>query len=348
MSEPQVVLITGVAGYWGRRLAQRLLTEPGVRVVGLDQAPLPATSFLPGMTYVQNDLRQRTLADVLAAAQVDTVCHLSFRPTLTHTEAAFDFNVMGTINLFGACAQAGIHKIVVKSSAAVYGARPDNPAFLCETHPLRGSRQHGTVRYLMEIEHFCRKFHHTDPQARLTLLRFANIVGPTADTPMTRFLREAGAPVLLGFDPLLQFIHEDDVVEALAHAVLADVAGVFNVAAPPPIPLTRALALAQKIPVALPHTLAYWAATAVPDLERYAPLPLDYVRYRWVADTERMSEVLGFTPMITADEALRGFDAGSGHRLLATAVEQALKQGEQLRQWLEKYRRQAQPEESGK
>ncbi len=347
MTDSQVILITGVAGYWGRRLAQRLLAEPGVRVVGLDREPPPAIAPLPGMTYIQNDLRQPTLADALTAAQVDAVCHLSFRPSQTHTEAAFDFNVMSTINLFGACAQAGVRQIVVKSSTAVYGARHDNPAFLRETHPLRGHRQYGTVRYQMEIEHFCRKFHHTDPQARLTLLRFANIIGPTADTPMTRFLREAGAPVLLGFDPLLQFIHEDDVVEALAHALLAGVAGVFNVAAPPPIPLTRVLALAQKIPVILPHTLAYWAATLAPDLERYAPLPLDYVRYRWVADTEQMSEVLGFTPTITADEALRAFDAGSGHHLLAAVVEQAINQGEQLRQWLEKYRRNGRQEESG-
>lgn len=347
MSEPQVILITGVAGYWGRRLAQRLLAEPGVRVVGLDREPPPEITPVPGMTYIQYDLRQRTLAEALAAAQVDTVCHLSFRPSQTHSEGAFDFNVMGTINLFGACAQAGVHKIVVKSSTAVYGARHDNPAFLRETHPLQGSRRYGTVRYQMEIEHFCRKFHHTDAAARVTVLRFANIVGPTADTPMTRFLHEAGAPVLLGFDPMMQFIHEDDVVEALAHAALADVAGVFNVAAPPPMPLTRALALAQKLPVALPHALAYWAATATPDLERYAPLPLDYVRYRWVADTEQMSQALGFTPTVPADEALRTFDAGSGHRLLAAGIKQAIAQGEQVRHWLEKYRRHDRQEESG-
>lgn len=347
MSGPQVILITGVAGYWGRRLAQRLLTEPGVRVVGVDREPPPGTASVSGMTYIQNDLRQRGLTEVLAAEQVDTVCHLSFRPSQTHSEAAFDFNVMGTINLFGACAQAGVHKIVVKSSTAVYGARHDNPAFLRETHPLHGSRLYGTVRYQIEIEHFCRKFHHTDPQARLTVLRFANIVGPTADTSMTRFLREAGAPVLLGFDPMMQFIHEDDVVEALAHAALADVTGVFNVAAPPPMPLTRALALAQKLPVVLPHALAYWVATVAPDLERYAPLPLDYVRYRWVADTAQMSEVLGFVPTIMADEALRTFDAGSGHRLLAAGIKQAIAQGEQVRHWLEKHRRHDRQEESG-
>ena len=347
MTEPQVILITGAAGYWGRRLAQRLLAEPGVRVVGIDREPPPATPSLPGITYIQNDLRQPNLADTLTAAGVDAVCHLNFRPTQTHTEAAFDFNVMGTINLFGACAQAGVRKIVVMSSAAVYGAHHDNPAFLRETHPLRGSRQYGTVRYQIEIEHFCRKFHHTDPAARITVLRFANIIGPTADTPMTRFLREAGAPVLLGFDPMLQFIHEDDVVEALAHAALSEAMGVFNVAAPPPLPLTRALALAQKIPLVLPHTLAYWAATLAPDLERYAPLPLDYVRYRWVTDTEKMSQELGFTPAVPADEALRAFDAGSGHRLLAAVVEQAITQGEQIRQWLEKQRRNGRQEESG-
>lgn len=344
MNDTRAVLITGAAGYWGRRLARRLLLEPGLRVVGLDKEVVPEP--YAGISYLQSDLRHRDLPDLLAQADVDAICHLSFQPAPVHSEASFERNVMGTINLFGACAQAGVRKIVVKSSTAVYGARHDNPAFLRETHPLRGSRHTGTVRHQMEIEHFCRKFPHTDPEARLTVLRFAHIVGPTADTRMTHFLREAGAPVLLGFDPMMQFIHEDDVVEALAHALLTDVTGVFNVAAPPPLPLTRALALAQKIPVVLPHPLAYWGATVAPDVARYAPLPLDDLRYRCVADTERMSEVLGFMPAITADEALRMFDAGSGHRLLAAIVEQAVNQGEQLRRWLEKQRSGGQPQEA--
>jgi UDP-glucose 4-epimerase len=96
---------------------------------------------------------------------------------------------MGTLKVFGACALAGVRKIVLKSTMMVYGARPDNQFYLTEEHPLKGSHSYGYTRDMIEIEAFCNGFRRQAPDVQLAVLRFAQIIGPAADTPMTRFLK---------------------------------------------------------------------------------------------------------------------------------------------------------------
>jgi UDP-glucose 4-epimerase len=220
---------------------------------------------------------------------------------------------MGTTKLLGACAETGVSKVVLKSSTAVYGARPTNSAFLTEGHPLRGSRRYGYTRDMVEIETFCNGFSRMLSGTVLTNLRFASIVGPTADTPMTRFLSRTWAPSLMGFDPMMQIIHEDDVVAALLHAVDSDVPGMFNVAAHEVLPLSTIRGLVGKLPLSVFHPVANWGVTLMGiygrRLKHYLPIEPSYLRYPWVGDLTRMEEELGFTPRYTADEALRDFTA---------------------------------------
>jgi UDP-glucose 4-epimerase len=201
--------------------------------------------------------------------------------------------------------------VVLKSSTAVYGARSSNSAFLTEEHALRGSKRYGTTRDLVEIEKFCSAFRWRVPDLVLTILRFASIVGPTADTPLTRFLGDPRAPSLLGFDPRMQIIHEDDVTAALAHAVGNDVPGVYNVAAEDVLPLNKIRGLAGKPPIAVFHLLAYWGGDLLDGTGggrgRYLPIEPDYLRYPWVTDLRRMREELGFQPRYTAEETLQEF-----------------------------------------
>ena len=305
----RVILVTGVAGYWGSRVAARLLSEPRYHVIGLDTEP-PAEE-IKRLDFVQADIHSELLAEFLQVESVDTVCHLAFVETGRPRESTFELNVMGTTRVLGACAQAGVRKAVIKSSMAVYGARPSNPAFLTEEHNPRGSRRWGTVRDLVEIETFCHSFGHQHPDIALTILRFPSIIGPTADTPMIRFLLEPAAPSLLGFDPMMQLIHEDDVVEALVHAVNNNASGAFNVAAEDVMPLNKMRGLAGKSPVAVLHMFAYWGARALGGTnlptDEYLPIEPDYIRYSWVGDLSRMRQVLGFAPRYTAEETLREF-----------------------------------------
>ena len=309
MSPRATILVTGVAGTWGRRVAARLIRETGFNVIGLDSKP-PAEA-IEGLDFVMADVRNPLLGELLRTEQVDTVCHLAFVETIRPGEAAFDLNVTGTTNVLDACAGAGVRKTVLKSSTAVYGARPSNAAFLTEGHALRGSKRSGTIRDLMEIEAFCRNFSQRTPQPAVTILRFASIVGTTVDTPMTRFLKMRHAPSLLGFDPRMQIIHEEDVVEALVHAVLNDIHGAINVAAEDVIPLNKMRGLAGKPSLAIPHLLAYWSRKLPANARHWGndalPIEPDYLRYPWVADLHRMREELGFVPRYKAEDTLREF-----------------------------------------
>jgi UDP-glucose 4-epimerase len=309
MPENRVVLVTGVAGYWGSRVAALLVAETDYHVIGLGVDP-PAEE-VHGLDFIRADVRNPVLVDLLRSEEVDTVCHLAFMPSTRPKEAAFDLNVMGTTKLLAACGEAGVRKVVLKSSTAVYGARPSNPAFLTEDRSLRGSQRYGYTRDMMEVEKFCSGFRHRVPGIMLTILRFASIIGPTVRSPLTRFLREPLAPSLLGFDPMMQIVHEDDVVDALIHAVLHDAPGIFNVAAEDSLPLNKVRGLAGKAPLAILHPVAYWgltlmggrAARVIP----YLPMHPDYLRFPLIADLTKMHEELGFEPRYTAGDALREF-----------------------------------------
>jgi UDP-glucose 4-epimerase len=310
MPSPQVILITGVTDYWGGRVAARLARNPDLRVLGVD-SHVPRHK-IEGLDFIQTDIRNPLLVALLKAEQVDTVIHLTFNERRRTSEADFDLNVMGTMKVFGACREAGVRKIVWRSSMDVYGAHPDNPAFLPETWPLRGSRAYGHTRYRIEVEEFAQGFGmQFAAEMVVTTLRFANIIGPTAVTPLTKLLSQNVTPTLMGFNPLLQLIHEDDVVEALCHAVFTDAPGVFNIGTDDPQPLLRLLRLAHNIELPILHPLAYWGSAVLRGTpfkpEAYFPLDLDYLRYRWVGDTRKMQESFGFVPQYTAVDSLTEF-----------------------------------------
>jgi UDP-glucose 4-epimerase len=347
MSRGKVILVTGVAGYWGAQLAGELLGrrnyEGGAdwHIIGLDtNIPDPE---IQGLDFIQADIRNSLLVDLLQEEQVDTLCHLAFVDSVRPVESAFDANVIGTMKVLGACAQAGVRKVVLKSSTAVYGAHPDNPAFITEEHPLQGSRKYGYTRDLVEVEAFYNGFRRQVPEMVLALLRFANIVGITADTPMTRFLSEPLSPVLMGFDPMMQIIHERDVVDALVHAVVNDAHGAFNIAAEGVLPLSKLMAIAGKIQLPVVHPLAYCGVGVLDRIGfrsgRFLPIELDYLRYPWVGDLSKMREEFGFAPRYTAEEALREF-AGQQRMQRFMPESAALAYDEQrLRDTLERRRR---------
>ncbi|MDX1616845.1 MAG: NAD-dependent epimerase/dehydratase family protein [Candidatus Promineifilaceae bacterium] len=307
MIKETIILVTGVGDYWGRRLALYLLDQPGLRVIGLDRQP--PTEKVPGLDFVQADVRNPLLVELLRDEHIDVCYHLKFIPGDNGDELASEVNVQGTMNVVGACAEAQVNQIVLRSSTMVYGAHADNAAFLTESSPLRGGRQMTSIRDLVEIESFVATFRRQEAQIKLTILRFANIVGPTVNSPMTQLLTLPAPPVLLGFDPLLQFVHEDDVVGALVLSTNQGADGVYNVAAADPIPLSRALRLVGRRALPIFHPLAYraaeWVSGPNTGSASWTPLPWDYLRYRWTGDLKRMQEVLTFAPRYSAAEALQ-------------------------------------------
>lgn len=301
MADERIIMVTGVAGYWGRRAAARLLEQDNVHVIGID-SEVPAANVV-GLDFIQADVRNPLLVELLQEEKVDAVLHLQFRESVSPGESSFEQNVMGTAKLLGACAEANIKHVVLKSSLMVYGARPDNPMFLREDHPLNGSKKYGYLRDWIEMEKYAENFREQNPDAILSVLRFGHIVGPNVDSPMMRFLREEEAVTLLGFDPMVQIIHHEDVIGALAHAINGSYPGTFNVAPEKGMPLWKTLGLAGKIPLPVLHPLAYWSVSL--GGPRLAPMPLDYLRYPCMGDMQKMRDELQFTPQYTPEETVR-------------------------------------------
>ena len=331
MTQHRVVLIDGVSGYWGGRVAERLLTEPDLHIVGLD-VELPQQGS--GLDFIQADIRNPLLVELLKEEKVETYVHLAFQESDRPSESAFEYNVMGTMKVFSACAEAGVKRIILKSSTLVYGAQPSNSAFLREDHPLNAKRNFGTVRDLVEIESFCGAFRGQWPDVKLTILRFPHIIGPTVETPMTRFLRDDRAPMLMGFDPVTQLIHETDVVNAIAHAVIFDVPGTYNVAASGAMPLYKLTGLAGKLPLPVLHPVAYLGESFLGP--QFTSIDFDYFRYPCVGDLQRMREELEFQPAYTAEEAVREFAAQRTEKAAAPGLTPQEAEEEQLRAIIER------------
>lgn len=337
LQPPRTILVTGVSGQWGRRVARRLLSQPGVRVLGLDRRPPEEPEA--GLDFIKADTRNPLLTELLRVEQVDCVVHLAFRERQQRTEDNFESNVLGTMQLVGACADAGVRQIVIKSTTAVYGALPDNPMYLPETWPRKARSGYAWVRDALEIERFVEEFGAEYPELRIAVLRFANIVDPDAVTPFTRLLSLPVIPTLLGFDPLLQVIDGEDVVGALVHAALTGFHGPVNVAAKGVVPLCQVAGIVGRPELPLCHLGVYWGQDLAAALHvggrllAWFPIEPDYLRFPWTADVARMTQELGFAPAHNAKAALQRYVAARRTRPFRRSAEMERFAGDRL-EWV--------------
>ncbi len=243
------ILVTGLSTYWGGRLAQALEGFEEVEtIIGVDSRE--PKHELERTEYIKVSNQHSLLSRIVRAAEIDTVVdtRLSVNSVSASPRAAHENNVIGTMNILTACTgpDSPVRKFVFKSSAHYYGSEQDDPAFFTERmgrpHPARTPLE----RDIVEAEAAVADFAEKNPEIACTVLRFANVVGPDVDTAFTRMFDLPLVPMVLGFDPRLQFVHEDDVVHALEHAVVAELSGVFNVAADGVLALSEAIGLLGK------------------------------------------------------------------------------------------------------
>lgn len=287
------VAITGLGTFLGQRLAERLAeSHESVRLIGI--GPRRPLRLQGRVKFVSLDLTEPTsdarLADVLAENGVDVLVHTAFRHSPTpDIEFDHDLETVGSLHVMNACSAAKVRRMVVASSTMLYGPRPDNPNFLTEDHALRGHRGAHLVSNRVEMESLLAAWHRRHPEVELSILRHCWIMGPTYDDHVVRFFERPVVPMLLGYDPLLQFIHEEDLVDVFETAALESHPGVFNVVGRGVLPLSTLVALAGKRSVQLPSRLLYRLAY-YPSQGQTGDVPAgfyDYLRYLWVADGER-------------------------------------------------------------
>ncbi len=308
----RVVLVTGVCRDLGGRFARQIAEDPHVdRVIGVDV--VPPRHDLGDVRFVRADIRNPVIAKVIAADEVDTVVHLSVIATPSGAggrTSMKEINVIGTMQLLAACQKApGVERLIVKSSSQVYGSSPKDPAMFREDMAPRRMPRSGFAKDSVEVEGYVRGFARRRPDVAVTMLRCANLIGPRIETSLTRYFSLPVIPTVLGFDPRLQFCHEDDALAALHHATLSDVDGTFNVAGDGVLMLSQAVRRLGRPSVAVP-SFAMSPIGSVFPRARHADLSSEqtaFLTYGRGIDTTRMRDMLEFEPKHTTAEAFDEF-----------------------------------------
>ncbi len=243
------------------------------------------------------DIRRRRFEDVFRRERIDAVVHLNIMhdPRSSSVEH-HDFNIVGTKKVFELCAEHRVGKVVVLSSANVYGPDPKNPQFLTEDAPLLGGQKFGAMRDLIGLDMFCNTFFWRHPEIETVILRPVHIVGEVDNAP-SRYLRLERPYTLLGFDPMLQLIHVDDVLTAIELGLTPGVRGVYNIAGPSPVPLSYVHKQLGVTPVPVPEPVLKMALKTAWSLKLSDwPLPeIEHIKYICMVDDTRAREELGFS-----------------------------------------------------
>lgn len=298
----RVVAVTGASGFLGSELIRRMEEDRRyARVLAIDirKPGLPLTKT----QFHKVDLTQPTadaaVARILKEQQADALAHLAFLSGPTHNRTwAHELEAIGTMHVLNACAACGLRKLILSSLTALYGPHPQNPNFLAEDAAPRGIPGSRFFEDKLEAERLTQRFADENPSSVVTVLRNAPILGRRARNYLSRYLALPVVPVMMGFDPLLQLLHEEDAVDALKLCVDADFPGTFNIAGDGVLPLSTILALAGKATVSVPHFLAYPLAKVLwmAQIFDVPPTFLDFMRYLCVADATRSKVALGFRP----------------------------------------------------
>jgi len=290
------VLITGIAGGQGRLVARRLLESN--EVVGVDARPWE--NCPQGIRLYHADLRKRRFDEVLREEKPSAIVHMGFiRHFRTADSERHDFNVGGTKKLLDLCVKHSVAKLVVLSSNYVYGAFAENPYRLDEEAPLSASRTYPQIRDLVEVDSLASAFLWKYPDIRTCVLRPVNVLGGSVSSMAGQYLSQPRVPTVLGFNPMMQFIHEEDVSEAVALSLEHGLQGVFNVEGCGEVPLHTAIRETggRALPIFEPLIRTTFDALFRSGLSSYPPGILDYLKFPVTLSGRRFIQATQFRCM---------------------------------------------------
>ncbi len=298
------VLITGIAGAQGRLLTRRLRER--FEVCGVDRVRWEGHPR--GVRPYVVDLRKKKFEDVIRRERPACVVHMGFIQDFRIDERErHDVNVAGTKRLLDHCIRNGVESLVVLSSGYVYGAFPENPYCLDEDAPLSASRSYPQIRDRIEVDTLVTTFLWRYPQIRTCVLRPVNVLGYYAHSMICSYLRERRVPTVLGFDPMMQFIHEEDLSDAIERVIDHRLQGVFNVTGPGEVPLRTAIREAGSDPWSIPESMLRPLVRSLfrMGLTAYPPGAIDFLKYPITLSGERFASATGFQPLYGLKETLQ-------------------------------------------
>jgi len=302
-AEDGAVIITGIVGRMGLLVARKL--HRSGTVIGIDRRKFEGKP--EDIVHHQIDLRRRKTRDIFRAGGIRAVVHLGVMHNLRESDKTHhEWNVVGFQKLLEYVSEYDVPKLVVLSSATLYGPSPDNPQFLSEEAPLLGAQEFSRIRDLVEVDMLAQSFFWKHPSVETVILRPCHILGRVRNAP-SNYCRMERPLTVMGFDPMLQVIHERDVVEAISLALRPGARGIFNLRGPGELPLSRMLRMLGKRAISMPGPLIKGLAGSMWSARTAGfPMPeIDHLRYICMVDDSRARTELGFHPKYDMEQTLR-------------------------------------------
>lgn len=306
------IAITGVSGYIGSKLLPRLDALASVaRITGIDirAAKYSSSKF----KFYRRDV-SAPLGDIFTENGVESAVHLAFVLRPVHNrEKARQVDVGGTSSFLEACHQAQVKHILYLSSHTVYGAHPDNRLPLDEDSPLRPMPAFQYSSDKAEAERMLIDYA-SARRISLTILRSCPVIGPNAvDSVAALMFRPPVSIRVSGYDPPIQFVHEDDLVALMVSFLDTGKGGIFNVAGDGEISYRELIALSGKRVIALPDRLLHclmgfsWALRLQ---NESPPSGLEFIKYPPILDTKKLKRETGFCFHYSSRDAAASFLGG--------------------------------------
>jgi UDP-glucose 4-epimerase len=285
------ILITGVSGALARMVAERL-AQRGHQVIGVDRRPWPDAP--KGIEIHRSDVRKRPVEDLFRTRRPDALVHMA---TVTHLSASreerYRINMNGTRAVWDSCHAYGVGHAIFVGRHTIYGAAADTPLYRTEAEPPLASSTFPDLADLVAADLFCGAALWRWPELTTTVLRMVYTLGPSRRGTLAAFLAGPRVPSILGFDPLFHFMHELDAVEAICAAIEKRPRGVFNVAGPPPVPLSLLTSRTGRKALPLPEPL-FSLMLGRFGLPKLAEGAAQHVKYPIVLDGREFKRATGF------------------------------------------------------
>jgi nucleoside-diphosphate-sugar epimerase len=310
-----VVAVTGAAHDLGLALTGRLAqSDRFARVIAIDDR----RGELTGVVWRMVDIRDPMLAGRLAG--IDVIVHTDLDLAAgSDPKVRRAYNVRGAQTVLTAAAAGGVGRVILVTSAMVYGAHQDNPVPLAETAPLNADLDGSVVGDFMEIEQLAERSPRTNPGMAVTVIRPAALVGEGIDTLITRHFEAPRLLVVKGCAPCWQFCHVTDLMSAIELAAVGDVGGAFAVGCDGWLDQDHVEELSGLRRIELPAGVTFATAQR---LHRAGITPalvadLHYVVYPWVVDCASLRQA-GWRPQVTNAQALGSLlEQRAGHHAVA-------------------------------
>ena len=293
---PLRVGITGASGYIAGRLIRELQESDSVSAILATDIRPPPVEYSSKVKFARWDVSENR-PDIFARHRIDTVIHLAYVLNPARQEArARKINVAGTGNMLEASEQAGVRHIIYLSSASVYGAHADNPELLKETDPARPLEGFQYSGDKVAAESLLCEFASRNPDVAVTVLRVCPVVGPNADNFIANAFKKPLLPGIGSADPPMQFLREDDLVRTLMRCMERRPRGIYNVGGDGSLRWSEMVAMMNRPFLRLPAPVWYILTSAAWRLRLQNDSPasgLDFIRYRWTVDTDKIKSAIG-------------------------------------------------------